>query len=78
MKKNEKRDILRALSMISQFGISMITPILLCVLLARFMINRFFSGQSWIIVLGVILGAASSVYSMVKLVKMMSNSEKDE
>ena len=75
MDKN-KREILKALSMISQFGISMITPILLCVLLAKFLVNRYFPSQNWIIVFGVILGALSSFYSMIKLIGQIN--KKDE
>ena len=75
MDKN-KRESLKALSMISQFGISMITPILLCVLLAKFLVNRYFPSQNWIIVFGVILGALSSFYSMIKLIGQIN--KKDE
>ncbi len=75
MKKNS---IVTALTMITQFGISVITPPILCILAARWLQSRFNFGD-WIMIAGILLGAASGVASMFKTIKYMSRlSEKED
>ena len=76
--KSNKNEILKALSMISQFGISMIAPILLCTFAAKYLTDRFFQNHRYIIVIGIVLGATSSFVSMLKMIKAISKSGKDE
>lgn len=76
--QNKRREILKALTMISQFGINMIVPILLCTFIAKYVTDKFFPNHKYIIVIGVILGAASSFSSMMKMIKAMSGGKKDE
>lgn len=70
-----RAEVLRALSMITGFGISMVTPVLLCVFAAKFLQKKF-GLPDWIMPAAVLLGAASSFWSMIKMIK--TNSKKDE
>ena len=75
MKKNF--EFFKALSMITQFALSILTPIILCMLLAGYLKRRFMLG-SGIMIIFIIIGAASGFYSMIKLIKTITNSKKDE
>lgn len=78
MNKNKKRaQTVRALGMISGFGISMITPIALCVFVALKLKNRFNLSNA-VVVFAVVLGAASSFWTMIKIIKSVSDLKKDE
>lgn len=74
MKKN--RDIFKAISLFSQFGISMITPVLISVIFFKFIADKLFSSSKLVIILGVIIGAGSSFLTMYKMIKALN--KKDE
>lgn len=57
--RKQMRDILRQISMLSQFGLSLIMPILICVLLCAWLCSRFDIG-GWIFIPGFILGLGAS------------------
>ncbi len=71
MKKN--RDIFKAISLFSQFGISMITPVLISVIFFKFIADKLFSSSKLVIILGVIIGAGSSFLTMYKMIKRTSD-----
>ncbi|MDO4563666.1 MAG: AtpZ/AtpI family protein [Clostridia bacterium] len=64
MKKN--RDIIRALAMITQIGLSMAMCVILCIWGANFLREKLNLG-SWVIIAGALLGAASAMYTLFKL-----------
>lgn len=75
----KKSSIVTALSMITQFGISVITPPILCILAAMWLQSRFNIGD-WIMITGILLGTASGVTSMINTIRYMSkeaNKEED-
>ena len=67
MKKN--RDIFKAISLFSQFGISMITPIIISIVFFKFIADKLFSGNNMVVVFGVVLGALTSFWTMYKMIK---------
>lgn len=67
----KKSSIVAALSMVTQFGISVITPPVLCVLAAMWLKSRFNIGD-WIMLAGILLGISSGVTSMINLIRYMS------
>lgn len=71
--KDDKKtkEILRNLSMITQLGLSVMTPILLCVVGAGYIDRRFDTG-SWVLIPGIVIGAGAGMLSMIKIGKMMS------
>lgn len=70
MKKQNTQslDVAKGLALLSQLAISIVTPLLLFVFGAKYLIERYGWGSYWIaiaIVLGVLVGL-SSAYSMVQ------------
>lgn len=64
--KKDHRELVKCLGLISQLGITLVTPILLCVLLGRWMDRRFSLHTTLVwLILGVLAGARSS-YLMAK------------
>ncbi len=74
MKKNS---YLTALSMITQFGITTLTPMLLCIFAAMWLKNRFALGD-WVVLAGLVLGIGSGIMSMLKMIKQMGELVKKE
>ena len=72
-----KRSVFSALAMITQFGISTITPMLLCIFVALWLKNRFALGD-WVVLIGVIMGIGSGFLSMMKMIRQMSELSKKE
>lgn len=72
-----KKDILTALSMVTQFGITTVTPVLLCVWGALWLKNKFDLGD-FTVVLGILIGIGASVMSMIKMIKQMSEMAKED
>ena len=61
-----KKDIIKALSMLTQVGITLATPILLCIIAASFLSRRFGIG-GWIVILAAAIGAGSGFLNLYKL-----------
>lgn len=59
---------LKNLGLFTQLGISVIVPCILCILGATWLKNRFDLGD-WVVVAGILLGAASGVSSLVRYFK---------
>lgn len=67
MKFKFNRRALENLALISQIGISMMTPILLCVLLGNFIDKKLNISQPIFLIIFTILGVAASFASLFKL-----------
>lgn len=76
-KRKERAKLVRALSMVSGFSISMITPIALCLAVAL-LLKKHFGIPNGAVVFAVVLGAASSFWNMIKIIKSVSDLKKDE
>ena len=73
-----KKSVIATLSLISQLGVSMIVPVILCIFLGMKLEEKF----SWpltipFIILGILAGIRN-VYMLVKHATDTMNSEKDE
>ena len=69
------KDIIKYLPLVSQLGLSVIMPILLCVLLCYFLVNRFGVGM-WIYIPGFILGIGAGFMTCYKLYKKITDEDK--
>lgn len=65
---NGKYKHMRAAAHITQFGLNMVTPIVLCTLISVWLENKFDIG-GWVIALGIGLGIAASGVNMVNFMK---------
>ena len=69
MSDNEHRyRYLRAAAHIPQFGLDMVTPIVLCTIIAVWLKNKLELG-GWIVIVAIILGIGASALNMVKFIK---------
>ncbi|MGN1098284.1 MAG: AtpZ/AtpI family protein [Clostridia bacterium] len=72
-----KKSVLTALAMITQFGISVITPVLLCTLGAVWLRNKFGLGD-FVVILGILIGIGAGIMTMIKMIRQMSDMAKKE
>ena len=72
-----KKSVISALAMVTQFGITTITPMLLCIFAAMWLKNRFALGD-WVVLIGVLMGVGSGFLSMMKMIRQMSELSKKE
>ena len=81
MPDNEKKyKNLRAAAWLTQFGLNMVSPIILALLLASWLKNKFGFG-SWVVFLAVVFGvgaAFTSMFSFIKTVRRESGGKNDD
>ena len=69
---------LRHLVMLTQFGLSIVLPLVLYILLDRYLMHRFSLG-GWVMILGIFLGIGSAVSGLVKgLRHLQKEAERDK
>lgn len=72
MSDNENRyRHLRAMGHITQFGLDMVTPIVLCTIFAVWLKNTLDAGN-WIVIVAIIIGVAVSGLNMYKFIKTVN------
>lgn len=64
----DKYKNMRAAAHITQFGLSMVSPIILCIVVALWLRNSFGTGD-WVMLLAIALGVMSSVVNMITFIK---------
>ncbi len=74
MADNEKYKHLKAVNHVMQFGLDMVTPLVLCVIVAASLKNAYNIG-SWIVIVAIILGVACSALNMYKFIKTVSKDQ---
>lgn len=72
MADNDKYKHLKAAGHITQFGLDMVAPMVLCIIIATWIKNAFNTG-SWIVIVAIITGVACSVLNMIKFIKAVNN-----
>lgn len=66
------KDIFKNLALLTQIGLSICTPVILCILGAKWLQDRLSLG-SWIVIVGAALGAGAGILSLIKLGKSVNN-----
>lgn len=72
---NRWTPVMKQLTLVSQMGISLVMPLLICLLLCSWMTNRLGVG-GWVYVPGFILGLGSSGMTAYKFYKSIMKQEK--
>lgn len=67
MKKIDNKEIVDVISMLFQFGINMIVPIIICIALGIWIGNRY--QMEWVVVPFFFIGAIAGYTSIFKMVK---------
>lgn len=61
---------MRAVAHLTQFGLSMVSPIILCLIFALWLKNTFNTGD-WIVFMAILLGVGASCITMFNFIKMV-------
>lgn len=69
--KDDRYKSMRALAWVTQLGLNMVTPLVLCIIAAAWLKNKFGMGD-WIIFAAIIIGAGGSVVSMFSFIKTVN------
>lgn len=64
----QRKGTFAKLIMVTQLGISLIAPVLLCVFLSVWIQKRFQTGY-WVVVVGIVLGIASMINTFYRFYK---------
>ena len=76
-KRKQMRDALRHLTYLSQLGLSLVIPLLMCIFLCYWLTTRFGFG-GWIYIPGFILGLGSSCMTAWKFYTSVNSKAKKE
>ena len=79
MKKNNKHEIVQAFSMVLQFGLNMLVPVVACVALGVWLGDKY--DMDWIMIPLFFVGALAgynSIYRMVKAFLKDTDSKKEQ
>lgn len=68
---NDKYRHMRAVAYLTQFGLNIVSPLILCILFALWLKNTFNIG-SWIMFVAILLGIAAGVMSIVNFIKTVN------
>lgn len=68
---------LRLLALLSQFAVSVVSPLLLCIWLGRFLTVRYALGR-WVMAVGVLLGIAGAVSGLISSLKQLQREAERE
>ena len=74
--KNKYTDIIKALSYLTQVGLTAVIPIFIWIFIAEFIRKKLELG-SFVLIIGIIFGIASSYVSLYKLFKTMNTDSKN-
>ena len=69
------KDIAKNLALITQIGLSICTPIILCILAAKWLMDKFSLG-GWVIIAGALIGAGAGIMSLIKLGRSVNDKKK--
>lgn len=77
-KRKVEKSVFRSLTLITQFGINMIVPVVMCMLAGIYLDNRFHTNY-WSVILFFVgaLAGFNSVYKMAKKIFGETNKEND-
>ena len=75
--KNGMLEIMRGLSYLTQVGLSVAAPIILCLLAARWLQNRFGWG-SWVLITALLFGLISGLVSLWKFLMLVQKKASDK
>ena len=75
--KKSYSDIIKALSYLTQVGLTAIVPIFIWIYLAEFIREKLSLG-SYVLIIGILLGIASAYVSLYKLFKQMQDNDKNK
>ncbi|MDO4939384.1 MAG: AtpZ/AtpI family protein [Lachnospiraceae bacterium] len=68
MKKKDVKNVFNTLPLVSQLGISLVVPLVFCLLICYWLTNRFSIG-SWVYIPGIVFGLGAFVSTCYRIYK---------
>ncbi len=75
-KKKDYNKIIRAFAWITQLGLNMVTPLILCIFIAGYIQRKFQLGNT-IMLISILLGIGGSFMSLVNFIRTVRKEEKE-
>ncbi len=77
LKLNKKYKSLKALAYVTQLGFNIITPVILCIIIAIYIKNKFMLGD-YAVILGIIVGCGAGFMSLLNFIKLVEKENKSD
>jgi len=77
MAVNEKHNFAKALAWLTQLGFNMISPLIICLIAAAYLKDKFGIGNG-IMIAAIIIGAASGYMSLIKFIREVKKYDEKE
>ena len=71
MPDNEKRKIFMAMATVTQLGLDIISPLVLCIFFTKWIIEKFGISDNWML-LAILIGIISGFLNLIKFIKHIS------
>ena len=68
MPDNNKRRIFKAMATVTQLGLDIVTPLVLCLFFTNWLIRKFTLNDRWML-LAIIVGVVSGFLNLIKFIK---------
>ena len=75
-KKNDYNKIIRAFAWITQLGLNMVTPIILCIFIGSYIQRKFQLGNT-VMLISILLGIGGSFMSLVNFIRTVGKEERE-
>ncbi len=75
--KSNNLQIFKNITLLTQVGLTVATPLVICIWGASWLKNRFNMGE-WIVLVGILLGIGSSVSGLVEFIRYQSKKANKE
>ena len=72
MPDNDKRRIFKAMATVTQLGLDIITPLVLCVFFTNWLIGKFSLSDRWML-LAIAIGVVSGFLNLIKFIKNIND-----
>lgn len=75
---NNKYKYVKYLSYITQLGLNIVTPVILCIIISLYIKNKFNLGD-FVVVFGIVIGCGAGFMSLINFIKLIEkeNSKKE-
>ena len=75
---NNKYKYIKYLSYITQLGLNIVTPVILCIIISLYIKNKF-NLSDFVVVFGIVIGCGAGFMSLINFIKLIEkeNSKKE-
>ncbi len=74
--RRQKKGVWNYMVLITQFGVSLIVPLLICVFVSLWIQSKFSTGY-WVVIVGILLGISALINTFYRFYKAQCNDRTD-